>query len=212
MRQSKSPTWLVFIIAVALILGVYYLWQGFRTYLQSGGLGIMEATEQAQIGATATANRLQTLPQFESTRAATFTPIPECKQFVVNVPSAIVRESASTNAPIVTSWSQGTIVCMIDRAPTDGEWYVVDGNPETRRIEFAYMHESVVEAVNPTPTPSRTPTPLSTVTPLPTSTITRTPSPVPTATVNPRSTATDTSTPTRTPTITPSPTVGFSSA
>jgi hypothetical protein len=212
MRQSKSPTWLVFLIAVALILGGYYVWQGFRTYLQSGGLGVIEATEQARIGATATANRLQTLPQFETTRQATFTPVPECKQFIVNVPSAIVRESASTNAPIVTSWSQGTRVCMIDRAPTDGEWYVVDGNPETRRIEFAYMHESLIEALEPTLTPSRTPTALSTVTPLPTSTITRTPSPVPTATVNPRSTATDSPTPLPSPTITPSPTVGFSSA
>jgi hypothetical protein len=207
MRQSKSPAWLVFMIAVALILGIYYVWQGFRAYLQSGGLGIIEATEQAQIGATA--NRLQTLPQLETTLRPTFTPIPECKQFIVSVPSAIVRESASTNAPIVTSWSQGTRVCMIDRAPTDSEWYIVDGNPETRRIEFAYMHETVIEAVDPTPTPSRTPTPLSTVTPLPTSTITRTPSPAPTATVNPRSTTTDTSTPVPIP---PSPTVGFRSA
>lgn len=212
MRQSKSPAWLVFIVAVAMILGGYYLWQGFRAYLQSGGLGIIEATEQARIGATATANRLQTLPQFESSRQATFTPVPECKQFIVSVPSAIVRERASTSAPIVTSWSQGTRVCMIDRAPTDREWYVVDGNPETRRIEFAYMHESVIDALEPTLTPSRTPTALSTVTPLPTNTITRTPSPIPTATINPRATATDTPTLTATPTITPSPTVGFSSA
>jgi hypothetical protein len=212
MRQSNSPAWLVFLVAVAVILGGYYLWQGFRAYLQSGGLGIMESTQQAQIMATATANRLQTLPQLETTLRPTFTPIPECKQFVVSVPSAIVRERASTSAPIVTSWLQGTLVCMIDRAPTDSEWYVVDGNPETRRIEFAYMHETVIEAVNPTSTPSRTPTPLSTVTPLPTGTITRTPTPVPTATVNPRSTATDTATPSPTPTVTPSPTTGFRSA
>ena len=186
------------------------MWQGVRSYLRSGGLGILETTEQAQIVASATANRLQSLPQ--ATLHPTFTPIPDCKAFVVSVPNAIVRERASTNSPIVTSWPEGTQVCMIDRAPEDPEWYVVDGNPQTRRIEFAYMHESVIEAVNPTPTPSRTTTPLPTVTPVPTGTPTLSPTPWPTATPNPRATATPSLTPSRTPTVTPTPTTAFESA
>ncbi len=210
MRRSTSPAWLVFLLAVAVILGVYYLWQGFRMYLQTGGLGIIEATEQAQVIATATADRLLSMPQ--PTLQPSLTPIPECKQFVVSVPSAIVRERASTNAPIVTSWNQGTLVCMIERAPENEEWFVVDGNPETRRIEFAYMHETVIRAVNPTPTPSRTPTPLATVTPLPTGTATLSPTPQPTATVDPRATDTPTITPSATPTATYTPTIGFRSA
>ncbi|MBZ0301930.1 MAG: hypothetical protein K8J31_19435 [Anaerolineae bacterium] len=212
MRQTSSPAWLVFLIAVAVIFGAYYVWQGFRSYLQTGGLGIAEATERAEIIATATANSVQNLPAVTQRSVPTFTPIPACKEFVVSVPSAIVRESASTSAPIVTSWSQGTRVCMIDRAPGNTEWYLVDGNPQTRRIEFAYMHESVIEAVEPTLTPSRTPTPLSTVTPVPTLTPSRTPTPQPTATINPRSTATPSLTPSRTPTDTPTPTTSFRSA
>lgn len=211
MRQSPTSPWLVFLTAVAVIFGLYYLWQGFRTYLQSGGLGVLEATEQAQIVATATAiNRLEASRQV--TLRPTSTPIPECKEFTVSVPSAIVRDTASTNGTIVTSWNRGTRVCMIDRAPEDNEWFIVDGNPETRRIEFAYMHETVIEALNPTLTPSRTPTPLSTVTPLPSDTPSRTPTPAPTVTTDPRATATPTQTPTRTPTPTLTPTNSFRSA
>jgi hypothetical protein len=210
MRQSSLPAWMVFVVAVAVIFGTYYLWQGFRSYLETGGLGIMEATERAQIIATATADQVREIAP-RTTLRPTFTPIPECKQFVVSVPSAIVRESASTNAAIITSWSRGTQVCMIDRAATDNEWYIVDGNPETRRIEFAYMHESVIEALNPTLTPSRTPTALSTVTPLPTDTPSRTPTPAPTATIDPRATATPTLTPSATATPSPTPTVSFRS-
>ena len=210
-RRSSSPPWLVFLIAVAVIFGIYYVWQGFRTYLRSGGLGIAEATQQAQILATATASRLQSLPQ-PPTLHPTFTPIPDCKAFVVSVPQAIVRERASTNAPIVTSWPEGTEVCVIDRAPGDPEWYIVDGNPKTQRIDFAYMHESVIRAVDPTPTPSITPSPLPTVTPLPTDTATLSPTPQPTPTVNRHATATSTATPSNTPTVTPTATIGFESA
>ncbi|HLV34234.1 MAG TPA: hypothetical protein VKY59_03930 [Spirillospora sp.] len=210
MRQSSLPAWMVFVVAVAVIFGTYYLWQGFRSYLETGGLGIMEATERAQIIATATAEQVREIAP-RTTLHPTFTPIPECKQFVVSVPSAIVREGPSTNAAIITSWSRGTQVCMIDRAPTNDEWYIVDGNPETRRVEFAYMHESVIEAVNPTLTPSRTPTPLSTVTPLPTDTPSRTPTPAPTATIDPRATATPTLTPSATATPSPTPTISFRS-
>ena len=209
MRRS-TPAWLVFLVAVAIILGGYYLWQGLRSYLQAGGLGIIEATQQAEIVASATADRLLSAPR--PTLRPTFTPIPECKQFVVSVRSAIVRERANTNSPIVTSWSEGTRVCMIDRASDDSEWYVVDGNPETRRIEFSYMHESVIRALNPTPTPSRTVTRLPTVTAVPSSTSTRTPTPIPTATIDPLATDTATPSPSPTATLTLTPTQSFRSA
>ena len=210
MRRSAYPAWLVFLIAIALVLGTYYLWQGFRNYLRTGGLGVIEATEQAEIQATATANQIVANPS--PTLRPTFTPIPECKQFAVSVPSAIVRERANTNSPIVTSWDEGTLVCMIDRAPEDASWYVVDGNPQTRRIEFAFMHESVIQAVNPTPTPSDTPTPLATVTAVPTEVPSATLTPLPTATLDPNATDTPTVTPSPTATVTPTPTVSFQSA
>lgn len=210
MRRSAQPAWLVFLIAIALVFGAYYLWQGMRNYLSTGGLGVIETTEQAEIRATATANQIASKPS--PTLLPTFTPIPDCKEFIVSVPSAIVRERASTNSPIVTSWPEGTKVCVIDRAPDNAEWYVVDGDPRTRRIEFAYMHESVIQATNPTPTPSDTPTPLATVTPVPSDTPSRTPTPVPTATLNPNATDTPTVTPSLTPTTTFTPTISFRSA
>ena len=210
MRRSAQPAWLVFLIAIALVLGAYYLWQGFRNYLQTGGLGVIEATEQAEIQATATANQIVANPS--ATLRPTFTPIPACKEFAVAVPSAIVRERANTSSPIVTSWGEGTLVCMIDRAQENEEWYVVDGNPRTRRIEFAYMHESVIQAVNPTLTPSNTPTPLATVTLVPTEIPSVTSTSAPTATIDPDATDTPTVTPSPSPTDTLTPTVSFQSA
>jgi len=196
MRQSTRPA--------------YYLWQGFRNYLRTGGLGVIEATEQAEIQATATAQEIIANPS--PTLRPTFTPIPDCKEFAVSVPNAIVRERATTNSPIVTSWREGTLVCVIDRAPEDEAWYVVDGNPRTRRLDFAYMHETVIQATNPTPTPSDTPTPLATVTPLPSHTPSLTPTPLPTATIDPNATDTPTVTPSPTSTNTLTPTVSFRSA
>jgi hypothetical protein len=131
---------------------------------------------------------------------------------VVGVRSAIVRERPNTNAPLVTAWPEGTQVCVIGRAPENEEWYIVDGNPETRRVEFAYMHEDIIHALNPTLTPSKTFTPPPTVTPLPTSAATRTATPLPTATIDPDATDTPTATRTDTPTITPTPTLSFESA
>jgi hypothetical protein len=207
--KRSTPAWLVFLIAVAVVFGVYYLWRGFQSYVQSGGLGVIESTSQAVEVGTATA---QQIIQARPTARPTFTPIPDCVPFVVSVPSAIVREAPATNAPMVTAWDQGTAVCVVGRAPENAEWYIVDGNPATRRIDFAYMHETIIEAVNPTLTPSRTFTPPPTVTPLPTEPATRSPTPAPTATIDPDSTDTPTATRTQTPTITPTPTIGFGSA
>ncbi len=206
--KRATPSWLVFLLAVAVVFGVYYLWRGFQNYLASGGLGVIETTTQAEEVASATAAQII---ESRPTARPTFTPIPDCTPFVVSVPSAIVREAPSTSAPLVTSWEEGTEVCVIGRAPENAEWYIVDRNPRTRLIEFAYMHESILEAVNPTLTPSRTFTPLPTVTAMPTLEPTRSPTPVPTATIDPN--ATDTPTPSRTPTptITPTATLAFGS-
>jgi hypothetical protein len=96
----------------------------------------------------------------------TATPPPECQDFRVSVPAGIVREGPAQTATIITQLNQGTLVCVLGRE-TNSEWYTLDLNASTRRIDLAYMHESVIEAVNPTPTQS------------PTSPATRTPSPAP---------------------------------
>jgi hypothetical protein len=204
-QSSGPPAWFIFLLGIAIVFGLFYLYSGLRDYIQSGGLGIAEATERAVIINTATAERIQQFSASSLTPRPTFTPIPDCQDFIVIVPNAIVRERPTTGSPIVTSYFENTVVCVIGRE-SDSEWYLIDQNPGTRRVDPGYMHEDIIQAANPTATPTVTFTPAPTVTSLPTSTPTVTPSPVPTETLDPN--ATDTST----PTITPTATLGFESA
>lgn len=186
-RGGGPPTWFIFLIAVAIVFGGYYLLRGAQQFVMTGGLGVDESTAQAQSQGSATAvwitpratsGSVQLLP--------TGTPVPECLDFRVSVPNAIVRSQPGPSGAIETGMTQGEIVCVLGRAEGNPEWYLIDMNPDTRRIEAAYMNEDVIEAVNPTPTPSRTPLPLPTVTPGPTSANpTDTPSPTITRTLPP---------------------------
>lgn len=175
--RSRPPSLIVFLVAVAFVFGGYYLFTGFQSFLRTGGLGVEESTRQAGIVETATAARVtRIVPAAQFTLRPTATPPPPCQDFRVDVPEGIVREGPSTTAKIVTQLSQGTIVCVLGRE-TGSEWYTLDMNPSTRRIDLAYMHESVIEAVNPTLTPTSTPRASATPEP-PRETVT--PSPVPT--------------------------------
>lgn len=188
-RRDSFPAWLVFVMAVALVFGVYYIWIGLRDFIETGGLGIQEATERARIIATATgefeSTRQAVIGPTREARFATFTPIPPCENFVVAVPVAIMRDTPSTGGNIVEQLPQGQSVCVLGRE-THNEviWFLVDANPATRRLDAAFMREDLIEALNPTPTPSRTLTALPTVTSLPvtapTVTLTPTPTPLPT--------------------------------
>lgn len=206
-QRSPLPGILAFVIGALLIFGAYYIWQGAANFVRTGGMGVVEATERAQIVSSATAVRVTRMATQGTTPRASATELPECQDFRVIVPNAIVRELPAPNAAIVTGLTQGTTVCVLNRE-AGTEWYAIDQNPDTRRPDLAYMHETVIEAVNPTPTPSITPTPSNTYTPLPTVTntpvpsATRTPRPLPTETRD-RRTPLPTSTPI--PTITPTP-------
>jgi hypothetical protein len=190
---------LVFLLGIAIVFGLYYMWIGVRDYLRSGGLGIVEATQHAVVVNTATAAYLQEeQPVF--TLIPTFTPVPPCQDFIVTAPNAIVRERPTTNSAILTSIYQGKSVCVLGRDP-GSDWYTIDTTPETRRPDIGYMREDVIRAVNPTPTPSKTFTPLPTVTPAATLTPSQTLTPLPTATRDPRISDTPTPTPTPTPTL-----------
>ncbi len=194
------PAWLVFILGAALIFGLYYLWQGAQNFLRTGGMGVDESTQRAVIVSSATAQRVtQVISEDTRTRAPTATPIPPCQDFVVTVPNAIVREGPSSAAGIVTSFKAGDPVCVIS-IEADSEWYLIDLTPDTRRLDAAYMNQTVIRAVNPTPKPTITTTPLPTVTSLPTLTPSETVQVRPTLT--PRVTATATLTETPPPTAT----------
>lgn len=197
-RRSRSgpPAWLVFLVAVALVFGGYYLIRGAQDFLRTGGLGVQEATARAQIIASATADREARIPTQSGAieLIPTGTPPPACIDFRVVVSSARVR--ASPDGAVLTGFPQGTLVCVISRAESNSAWYLIDQNPRTRRIDEAYISENVIEAVNPTPTPSRTPTPLPTVTSMPVSA---------TPTITPTFTATATDVPDFRPTLPPAP-------
>ncbi|MBC7812174.1 MAG: SH3 domain-containing protein [Burkholderiales bacterium] len=181
-RRSNDgpPRLIVFMAAIGVVFGVYYLGIGIRNFLRSGGLGVIEVTQQADVITTATAVRstLASLPQANASPRPTSTPLPACMDFIVTAGSAIVRDGPSTNAAIVTQLNNGETVCVLGRAEgeNNAEWYLIDNNPESRRLEAAYMHESIISPVNPTPRPSITPTRLPTITDTPTTlpTITQT--------------------------------------
>ena len=88
-RTSGPPAWLVFLVAIALVFGAYYLWTGLSSYLRTGGLGVVEATERAEIVASATAEEFF-FSNPTLTAPPSLTPIPECQTFQVTAASAIV--------------------------------------------------------------------------------------------------------------------------
>ncbi len=195
--RDGLPAWLIFLVGIALVFGIYYVWLGIQSFLRSGGRGIIESTRSAAIVSSATAEFVQTgVPTVKPTT----TPFPPCIPFVVIVPNARVRAAASDSGAILTSFFMGDTVCVEGRAAPDSVWYIIDWKPETRRVDIAYMHESVIEAKNPTPTATLSPTTPPSVTPPPTLTPSRTPKV--TMTDTPEATVTSTHKPTitRTPT------------
>ena len=149
---------------------------------------------------TATAERIVELQILAPTSLPTFTPVPSCEDFVVTVRTAIIRSRPSTNSKIVDSVDEGDTVCVIAKEP-NSDWYVLDSNPLTRRLEAVYMHEDIIRALNPTPTQTPTPTPSTTPSPSPTFTRSPTPTPLPTR----RQITRDAPSITPRPTITPTP-------
>jgi hypothetical protein len=180
-RNSRSgpPAILAFLLAAALVFGVYYVWQGVQTYLRTGGLGVVESTAQAHQVDTATAAGFVSRATLPATLLPTSTAPPPCQDFSVIVPAAIVREGPSTSAAVVTQFKMGTIVCVLGQ-DKGSDWYSIDINPATKRIEPGYMNSVLIEAANPTLTPSITLTPSNTVSPPPT--VTNVPTLTPTAT------------------------------
>ncbi|MEM6285030.1 MAG: SH3 domain-containing protein [Chloroflexota bacterium] len=201
-RRRGLPAWLIFLLSVAFVLGGYYLWLGLQTYLATGGLGVEAATDQAAVVATTASVRRATEAEPTRTLFPTFTPIPACEDWIVSVPTANIRNAPSVESAVVGSAVGGRIMCVIERVG-DTDWYLIDLNTDTRRIEEAYMRNDTIESLAPTPTPTISPTPLPTVTPI-TPTVTNTP--LPTPTIDPDATLPPTATVTPLPTVTPAAT------
>lgn len=154
--RSGPPSWFVILLGIAIVFGLYYLWAGLRNFL-STGVTVVESTQQAIERHTATAVRIQEIAFNAPTPLPTFTPIPPCQDFAVGVREAIVREAPGTNSRILGAQKEGATVCVIAALPNT-DWYLIDDNPLTRRIDKVYMHRDIIYALYPTPTPTITPT------------------------------------------------------
>src|SRR5512143_4005887 len=95
-RGGGPPAWFIFLVGVAIVFGIYYLWLGVQNFLRTGGRGVVEMTQQAQVVFTATAAQIR--PTSSRANLPTSTAIPTCIDFVVSVPNAIVRQNPSPNA------------------------------------------------------------------------------------------------------------------
>jgi hypothetical protein len=192
-RSAGPSPVLVVITGALLVLGCYFTWRGILSYLEDRGDITAPVTQEA--AASATARAVTALPLPTLYVPATFTPLPPCQWFRVRAERAVYRECPSTDnrqCPIREVVTYGTELCTYGRSPENPEWYVIDLNPQGAFRDTVFMHESVLEAVNPTPTPSLTFTPLPTVTPLPSNTPGPAPSPTLTETVPPVTAATAT--------------------
>ena len=178
-ERSGPPSWFILLIGIAIVFGLYYLWLGLRSFMASG-LTVPEATEQASAQSTATAFRAREIALNAPTPLPSLTPVPPCQDFAVRVPIAIVRAEPSTDSRIIEGLQEGETVCVIAMLP-DSEWYMIDQNSGTRRLERVYMRRDIIRALNPTPTPSDTPIPSDTPPPTQTPLPSQTPSPPPSA-------------------------------
>src|SRR5437762_12418348 len=98
--RDGLPAWLIFLVGIALVFGIYYVWLGIQSFLRSGGRGIIESTRSAAIVSTATAASIETgIPTVKPTT----TPFPPCIPFIVIVPNARVRSAPSHSVAVRTS-------------------------------------------------------------------------------------------------------------
>ena len=164
-RRSGPPSWFVILLGIAIVFGLYYLWFGIRNFI-STGVSVVESTHLAIERHTATAVRIHEIAVNAPSPLPSFTPIPPCQDFAVGVREAIVREAPDTRSRIASALKQDEIVCVIAALPNT-EWYLLDDNPLTRRIDKVYMHRDIIYALNPTATPTITFTPMPTDTATP---------------------------------------------
>lgn len=203
-NSGQPPTWFVFLIGVAFVFGLYYLYIGFQAYLETGGSSVAGATEQAIEAATATRLQRLEIDAELPTRRPTSTSPPPCQYFTVIVDSAILRSQPSTASQRIETLGGGTEVCVMGVEEVGvWNWYLIDRNPVTRRMEAGYVREDLIEPINPTATPIPTQQSAPTVTPQPIPTRPQGQPSVPEARPTQPPRATNTSRPGTTPTQAP---------
>ena len=202
--SSGPPAWLVVLVAAMIVFGGYFIYAGVRNYMASGlqGAFLAQATRSAVDATPVLDLDVTATLDLRFTPAPSRTPVPDCQDFVITVPEAIIRECASTNCAIKDVRHSGDVVCVLERDYVQAEWYIIDLDDSRFFTDLAYMHESLMQAVNPTPTPTTTPTPQPTGTPTPADAL------PPEASLTPSPSGSEVRFPTITATPTPTPSPG----
>ncbi len=175
--KGGSPI-LVALLAALLVFGGYFLWRGALTFLSTAGNITAPATATAAATVTLRPTRTFEVPPMNLVFGTQPTARP-CLEFYVTVVRARVRECPSERCETLEMPYQGNRICVYGRAEEAPEWYEVNIYPNDPIPRRAYMHQSVIAAVNPTPRPSATPRPSITFTP------SHTPTPLPSVTPRP---------------------------
>ncbi|NDJ76588.1 MAG: hypothetical protein GYB65_10050 [Chloroflexi bacterium] len=204
-RQSGPSPVMVVLVGAFLVFGGYFVWSGLLDFLDDQGNITAQATREAF--STSTAQSSTSTPTLFA--YVTHTPLPPCMEFTVSVNNAKLRECPQLDnieCPHREIVPYGTELCIYDFVPGSDEWYIVELNPGGAFRDIVYVNIEVVEAIDPTPTPSSTSTPLPTISPTPSAT------PGPTNIPSPSDTPDPASPPTPTPTPAPSSTAPFRTA
>ncbi len=167
-RNRRPPMLLLLLVAFTLVFAAFFSLQGLRNLSTGLDPASAAATQQAQREITAIAE--QNRARFETqTARPTATAIPPCQEFTIRTAMANIRAEPDIDGERLDRLPEGTTICVIQAASANSEWHLIDRNPNTRRIEIGYMHQSVLRAANPTPRPtaSATPITLATITPRP---------------------------------------------
>jgi len=182
--NGGTSIWLYAAIGVALVIGLYLIWNGLMVFLSAGG----NLTSPATARAASLASQTQQVVYEVATPIPlpTATPTVPCQDFQVrgSVVKAIVRQCAKmTCATLDTMLSGGTWVCVFGVDPTATDWYIVNLDPTSIFPQIAYMNRSILYPLNPTayPSPTFTALALPTITPTIAPRVTATPSPTPKA-------------------------------
>lgn len=186
-RHQGPPGWFVALVAAALVFGGFRLLMGVQDFFRAGGA--LRPTVTAQARATEVALRATNTQSAIFTAMPTNTPQPTCEDYRVRTGAGNVnvRRQPSTQAAVLETISEGTVVCVLER---QGEWFLIDRDPRTRRIDEGYIFQTLLQPVNPTPTPTSTFRPAPTITLTPSNTPTPTPTATPTSTPTPTSSRT----------------------
>jgi len=165
-------------MAALIVFGGYFLWRGALNFFSTAGNITAPATATAAATVTLRPTRTFEVPPMNLIFGAQPTARP-CLEFYVTAVRARVRECPSERCETLAMPYQGNRICVYGRAAEAPEWYEVNLYPNDPIPRSAYMHQSVIAAVNPTPRPTATPRPSATFTP------SHTPTPLPSVTPRP---------------------------